>query len=801
MIVSLKWLRDYVDIPLSVNDLADRLTMVGLEIEGIRQQSEFLEKVMTVRLEEIRKHPRADRLHLCKVSDGRKTYRVVCGAPNLEPGITVPLALPGGTLPSGMTLEETHIRGELSQGMLCSQKELQLGEDASGIWHLPPETPIGVPLAEALGRDDVILEVGITPNRSDCLSIIGIAREIAAICGASLRYPPVSVEEQGPSVDTLSSVTVLDSVGCPRYTARIVEGVRIGPSPAWLRQRLEAVGLRPINNIVDVTNFILMELGQPLHAFDFDRLSEHRIVVRRAKEGERFTTLDGVERTLFDDTLLICDGSGPVAIAGIMGGLDSEITSDTTRVLIESAYFQPQCIRRSSKKLGLRSESSYRFERGIDPDGVLRALDRAAQLMQEVGGGKIASGRIDVYPHPIERPVLTLRVARTAQFLGTPIEAPEMAKVLRSIEMDVEPVDSDRLKVIPPSFRPDITREVDLSEEVARLIGYDRIPVTYPEVVIHTEPDDPHRRMREEAKGVLKECGFFELITYSFISLQSLQKLGLPSDDPRLRPLQLLNPLTEEQAVMRTSLIPALIQTVRYNFDRQNDDLRVFELSKVFLPRKDNVQPNEAFHLVGALTGKRNPHLLYGGEAEVDYADVKGSVECILDLFHGESVRYAAENLPPYLDPAAAATVFFNGEPVGVLGRLHPEIGENFDLKKPVFLFELDFDRLYALGRPRPLYQPLPKFPSVVRDMALIVDEDLPVQEPLDFILKEQEPFLERTEIFDLYRNPQFGAGKKSVGYRLTYRAADRSLTDDEVNDIHNRLVKKVLDTFRASLR
>jgi phenylalanyl-tRNA synthetase beta chain len=545
----------------------------------------------------------------------------------------------------------------------------------------------------------------------------------------------------------------------------------------------------------------MMEMGQPLHAFDFDRLREHRIVVRCAKQGEWFSTLDGEERFLFDDTLLICDGQGTVALAGIMGGLDSEITPETTRVLIESAYFQPQSIRRSSRKLGLRTEASFRFERSVDPQGVIRALDRTAQLMHEVGGGVVAKGRLDVYPSPIDLPTLTLRVDRTNRFLGTEIEADEMARVLRSIELEVESINDNHLRVTPPYFRQDITREVDVAEEVARLVGYDQIPTTYPQAAAYSMPDDPHRRMREQLKDALKGLGFFELLTYSFISSHSLQKLRLPSEDPRLHPVKIRNPLSEEQAVMRTTLVPGLIQTVGHNFDHQNENLKLFELSKVFLPRGDETLPEERYHLAGVMTGKRYPHPLYSNDEEVDYADIKGAVESILDFLHLKRRQFVPGNLPSYMDPLGSASIVCNGEQIGVLGRLYAEIEESFDLKKPVMLFELDLDRVFALKHPPTLFQPLPRFPAVIRDIALIVHEDLPIEKPLNFILNEQESFLEGVEIFDLYRSPKLGEGKKSVGYRLTYRAADRSLTDEEVNDIHDKLVEKVLNVFQATLR
>jgi phenylalanyl-tRNA synthetase beta chain len=800
MLVSVKWLRDYASFSLRIEELTDRLTMVGLEVDAVEQRYESLQNVVTARLESFHKHPQADRLHVCEVSSGGKTYQVTCGAPNLVPGAIVALALPGAQLPSGVLIQETRIRGELSQGMLCSQRELELGEDAAGIWCLPPETPLGVPLGEALGISDTVLDVAITPNRSDCLSILGVAREVAAICGQTLDYPHIVLKESGPAIDSLSSVTIDDASGCPRYAARILDGVAIGPSPDWLRRRLESVGLRSINNIVDVTNFVLMELGQPLHAFDFDRLEEHRIVVRRAREGERFTTLDGVERTLLDDTLMICDGRKPVAVAGIMGGQESEITTTTTRVLIESAYFQPQSIRRTSKKLGLRSESSYRFERGVDPEGVIRALDRAAQLMLEVGGGRLATGRIDVYPVALIQPELILRVERTNRFLGTAFSALEMARILRSIEMQVQVLDDQRLQVTPPPFRQDVTREVDLMEEIARLAGYDKIPSSYPQVILYGEAPNPHLADRECTRAVLAGCGFFEATNYSFVAQQSLDQLRLPPEDRRTQPLKLQNPLSEDQAVMRTSLLPGLLHTAQRNLDHRNVNLRLFELSKVFLP-SDRELPEERFQLTGLMTGMRNPQVLYGAEQKVDFTDLKGIVETILRQFQLNECRFRTDQLEPYVDPWGAASLWCGSQRLGVLGRLHAEVEKSFDLKAPVFIFEVDFDNLYELKKPPSLYQPLPKFPSVTRDMALIVDELVAVQRPMDFLQEQQEPLLEHLEVFDLYQHQQLGEGKKSVGYRLVYRAADRNLTDEEVNALHTGLVEKVLQAFGARLR
>lgn len=801
MIISLNWLREYVNVSLSLDELVHRLTMVGLEVEGVRELHPFLKNVIVGRVETVAPHPAADRLKLCQVSDGTRLLPVVCGAPNVEAGQNVPLALVGAQLAGGVILQETKIRGQLSQGMICSQSELALGDDAGGIWVLPQDLRPGVPLGQALELDDTIIEVSITPNRGDCLSIVGIAREVAAICAARVNYPVVDLEETGPDVSTLASVTIDDAVGCPRYAARVVQNIQVGPSPQWLRKKIEAVGLRSINAIVDVTNFILMELGQPLHAFDYEKVRQKRIVVRRAEEGERFRTLDGNERTLHDDTLLICDGEGPVAIAGIMGGLDSEITETTRHVLIESAYFQPLSIRRTGKKIGLRSESSYRFERGVDPEGVIRALDRAAQLMAELGGGTIARGRIDVYPNPVTVPEIRLRVARTNAFLGTTLNSSEIIDVLSRIEMKIEQENDEVLKVVPPSFRSDITREVDLMEEVARLVGYDRVPVTYPRVELMGAELDPHMRARQETRSTLQAAGFFEVINYAFISLDSLRKLGFSQEDPRLNPIVVKNPLSEDQGVMRTTLIPGLIQSALHNLGHRNENLRIFELSKVFLPRAGEVLPHEPHHVAGLMAGRRNPHLLYGDDEEVDFADVKGAAEIVLEPFNLVDLRFASEDLPPYLHPWESAVIRCGNDRVGALGRLHPRVAEAFDFKRPIFVFELDFDRLFDARRERSLFVPLPRFPSIARDMALVLDESVPAREPLDFIAEMREPLIEQIDIFDIYKSSQLGEGKKSVAYRLVYRAPDRSLTDEEVNRIHSALVARVLSKFHATLR
>lgn len=800
---SFRWLKSYVDIEANAKEVAERLTMAGLEVESVEPRYPHLQKVVPVKILKLSRHPRADRLVLCDLTDGKSVFRVVCGAPNVGENIVVPLALPGAELPGGFKVGEAVIRGERSEGMLCSGKELALTEDASGLWILPDSIPLGIPLDEALGIDDFILDISVTPNRGDCLSVIGIAREVAAIYGVAVRYPDTSLVEEGPPVESVARVDIEDPEKCPRYAARVIFGVEIGESPEWMKDRLESAGIRSINNIVDVTNYVMLEMGQPLHAFDYDRLADHRIVVKCAREGDRFLTLDGQERILFNDSLMICDGREPVAVAGIMGGELSGIDSKTTRVLIESAWFDPISTRRTSRKLKLATESSYRFERGIDPEGVIRALDRAARLMQELAGGKIARGRIDVYPRPYRKETIRFRVNRANAYLGTDLTASEMASILERLEIEVKRREDGDLDVIPPSFRQDLTREVDLTEEVARIYGYNNIPVERPRVLMVDIESNEHLRLRNELKEFLKGLGFSEIITYSFISPGAILKLGFHDESERLNAVRLLNPLSEEQSVMRTSLVPSMLETIAFNLNRQSDYLRLFELSKIFTPVKGSLLPQEDFHLVVAMVGRRYSRVLYGDD-EVDYSDIKGVADAVLSFFRINDVTFEPLNRSrtPYMDEAFSADIISgSGDPIGVVGKLDIRVAGRFEIKEKVWLLELDFEKLFSMKGSVPRFRHLPKYPSVVRDVAIIVDESFMVQKGIDFINSIREPLLESVEIFDIFRSPQIGEGKKSVGYRLTYRSSERSLTDDEVNRVHDKIVKGILEHFGVRLR
>jgi phenylalanyl-tRNA synthetase beta chain len=559
MKVSLSWLQNYMIVKMDVAALADALTMAGLEVETISDRYDYLEDIVVGLITEVRCHPQADRLKIVTVDIADKTISVVCGAPNIEKGKLGACALPGARFPDGTVLKKSMLRGEASEGMLCSAKELGLGDDARGIMELEGNLPIGVSLKRALNVSDPVLEIDLTPNRPDCLSIIGLAREIAAIEKTQINYPatghktPVATDQH---IAKLSSVSVQEPELCPRYAARLIVDIAVGESPFWLKDRLVSVGLKPINNVVDITNFVMLETGQPLHAFDFDRLAENRIVVRAARANEIFVTLDTKERTLSEGMLLICDGEKPVALAGVMGGLNSEIELTTTRVLLESAYFDPISIRKTAKQLGLNTDASHRFERGVDPHKTVAALNRAALLIAQTSGGKLVDGVLDEHLKPAPEKTVNLSVSRLNEILGTNLEAHTVRGLLESIEFEVKHLDADILLVTPPSFRVDIERFEDLIEEIARLWGYNKIRTTYPLIPAKSRHPSTLLGLKQRVQDLACALGFFEAITYSFIAQSSFDRLHLKPDDPRRRAVPILNPLSEEQAVLRTSLIP-----------------------------------------------------------------------------------------------------------------------------------------------------------------------------------------------------------------------------------------------------
>lgn len=804
MIVTYNWLKEFVDFKLNPDELAHRLTMAGLEVDSMERIGEGCDSVVVARLVSVDRHPDADKLTVCQVDTGTETLQVVCGATNHKSGDLVALATVGTILPGDFKIKKSKIRGMESFGMLCSQKELGLADSSDGIMILPPDFKLGQPVFDALGLKDVRYEIGLTPNRPDCLSVLGVAREVSAMAGSPLKVAMPSLIEGDQKTSDLTSVRIENPELCPRYAARLILGVKIGPSPEWLVRRLESIGQRSINNVVDVTNLILMELGQPLHAFDYRRLAEGRIVVKTASSSQQFQTLDGVPRSLGENDLVICDGQGPVALAGIMGGENSEIVPETVDILLESAYFNPLTIRRSSKRLALRTEASHRFERGGDVAMVPVALDKAAALISQVAGGAICQGRIDEYPKPLQERKIVLSVRRVNEILGLKLNLEDVLGHLRSIGLEVFPAeerDEARLVVVVPSFRPDLEREIDLIEEVARLNGYDHIPVTMPagRMICHIPPR--HLRETTRLRDAMVAAGFSEIVNYSFVSPGSWDRIGLDDTDVRRQPVKILNPLTEDQSVMRTSLVPSILETVTRNLAYQNHDLRLFELRPVFLPNPGEPLPLEKWRLCAVLCGRRQPEGWGQVNDNVDFFDLKGVVEQILDMFNVSKIVWDASAGESFLHPGKSCAVRFKDTILGTLGEVHPKVLSAFEIDQPVFLLDLDFEQLLAASGGAGKFQALSRFPQVARDSAFLVDEDLPFSEVLKVLNQACGNLVEDFTLFDLYRGKGVPEGKKSLAIRVLYRCVDRTLKDEEIQKAHDKIVKTLIANLGIEIR
>ncbi len=804
MKVTLNWLRDYVDVDLSAEDLSHRLTMAGLEVDAMERLGEGFDSVIVARLADVQKHPDADRLTVCKVETGSVTQQVVCGATNHKPGDFVALAQVGTVLPGNFKIKKSKIRGQESCGMLCSTSELGLTETSEGILILPPDLDLGKPVFQALGLKDIMYELGLTPNRPDCLSVVGVAREVSAMVDAPLQLPvPNIVEGQVKTADK-TSVVIEDPELCPRYAARLIEKVTIGPSPDWLVQRLEAVGMRSINNVVDITNFVMMELGQPLHAFDFNLLRGRRIVVRRAQDGDKFTTLDGQVRTLMGVDLMICDGEGPVALAGVMGGQNSEVSDDTTDILLESAYFNPVTIRRTSKRLGLHTESSHRFERGADVDMVPLALDRAAALIAELAGGEVAQKQVDVYPAELVKRTVIITACHTSEVLGFEVDVADIKQKLSSIGIKCSLLVERRDGAINaeiPNFRPDLEREIDLIEEVARLIGYDRIPVTMPVSNLTCQRLPRHFMLQRQLRDRMVELGFAEIINYSFYGNASLDLLGVAETDARRQSVQILNPLNEEQSVMRTTLMPSLLETAARNLAYRCEDLALFELRPVFQACDASELPTERLRLAAFLCGRSEPQGWAQKDIDCDFFDIKGVVEQILQNLKITDVRWVMAHDEAYYHPGKSCAIYKGEQLIGTMGELHPEVAKAFDLNRTAMLFDLDAEVLMALSGGTVKFQPLSRYPDMQRDSAFLLDDSISAQQVFDTLNQVKLKDLESLVLFDVYRGEGVPAGKKSLAIRACYRALDRTLKDEQVQNIHGKLVRALEKELGAELR
>lgn len=801
MIVTYNWLKEFVDFNLSPGELAHLLTMLGLEVEGMRTIGSDMDDIIVARVEEKAQHPNADKLSLCKIDNGREILSVVCGAQNFKVGDMVALAQVGAVLPGDFRIKKSKIRGEESCGMLCSERELGLSAESEGIMILDPQSRIGVPLFESLGLKDTIFEIGLTPNRADCLSVIGIAREIGAKLGTKVRYPVHDVPEEGPPIGLTASVQVEAIEGCPRYTARFVSGCTIGPSPAWMVNRLTAVGMRSINNVVDITNYVLLEYGHPLHAFDFKLLAGGKIIVKRAGEGDVFTTLDGQERALSAEDLTICDGEKAVALAGIMGGENSEINDATTDILIESACFDPTMVRRTSKRLGIHTESSHRFERGADIGNLTRALDRAAALMAELAGGRVANGVIDIYPEPVAPRCIPLRLERVNQLLGLDFSAAHVARMLMNLEFDVTVTGDGLFNITVPSFRIDIEREIDLIEEIARLNGYESIPATMPRVRINSERPSRRRALELKVRDLLVSNGLSETVNYSFINPSALDRVLLGEDDARRKMVPILNPLTEEQSVMRTSLLPGLLDVACRNASFRLLDLQLFEMRRIYLAAEGSELPDEPLHAAGLLTGARDQAGWNRGRESVDFYDVKGIVENIAAALKVADVSYNAALSESFYHPGKSCAVFAGSTRFATMGELHPAVQEAYGFDQPLYYFEIDLEKLASLSTGTATVVAPPRFPDTFRDIAMLIDNELETGTVLDCIRSNRIKELGNVELFDVYTGSHVPEGQKSIAVRIRYCSPDRTLTDEEVNRLHQRVIENLKKKINVALR
>ena len=797
MNVTLNWLKAYIDFEFSPSELADRLTMLGVEVESVKHLGTELDGVIVGSVTSIRPHPNADKLVLCQVDTGEtEELQIVCGAPNAREGMLAPVATIGATLPVGLTIKRAKLRGETSQGMLCSEKELGLSGDAAGLMELSTDIPLGTPLSEALGLDDVVFELEITPNRPDCLSLIGVAREIRAETGNPLKLPTVDPQENGINLQDLTSVTIDAPDLCPRYAARVIQGVKVAESPAWLQQRLESVGIGVINNIVDVTNFVLMEYGQPLHAFDYHKLAENRIVVRRARDNEQITTLDEVARELTSDMLVIADAEKPVALAGIMGGYDSEITETTCDVLLESAYFNPLSIRATAKALGISTEASYRFERGADPGAVLAALDRAAQLIAELTGGTICDGIVDVYPGQQPLTEIQLRPERVNFVLGTTIETAEMVQILDRLGFDVD-ITGKVYQVVVPTFRSDVTREIDLIEEIARVYGYDNIPTTLPKGDIPVPAPTPKTEARRRIKHFLLAAGMMEAVNYSFCDPNCFDKIRLNADDPLRNTLQLRNPLSPEMSVLRTTLTPGLLENAQHNRNHQIDTIALFEIGGVFVHDGEEKEPER---VTGVLAGQIGEGVYSDPYRHPDFFDIKGLVEGMLEVCSVVDWTLQKTDAPTF-HPGRNAEVLLGNRRIGVFGEVHPEVLENYDLPYKAYLFEFDLEGLADAATFAKRFEPISIYPKVARDLAIVVDKETLSDMPTELIYTTGGDSVDSVRLFDVYEGEQVPEGKKSLAYTITYHSATETLTDKAVNTLHDEVVKCLNRELGAELR
>jgi phenylalanyl-tRNA synthetase beta chain len=792
MLVPIKWLKDYVDINIDVKRFADAMTMSGSNVDTIEEMGKEIENVVVGKIVKVERHPDADKLVITQIDLGNETIQIVTGATNIKEGDYIPVAQNGSSLPGGIKIKKGKLRGVESNGMLCSAQELGIPLDnlpeelLDGIYILDKEYTLGMDIKEVLGLNDAVVDFEITNNRPDCLSMIGIAREAAATLGEKLRYPEITVAENNENISSYVNIEVKNGELCPRYTARVVKNVKIQSSPGWMQERLLKAGVRPINNIVDITNYVMLEMGQPMHAFDLDKLAGRKIIVRNAVEGETITTLDEVERTLNESMLVIADQDRAIAIAGIMGSSNSEIDENTNTLVFEGANFQALNIRLSSKKLGLRTEASGRFEKGIDTELAEKALERACNLVQMLGAGEVVGGKMDFYSNPKQSRHILFDTDRARRFIGADISTDQMKEYLEALEFGVD----SNFNVTVPTFRDDVMISEDIIEEITRIYGYENIPSKLMDTTFTQGGKSYKQKLIDQAKSILTAQGLYEVFTYSFVSPGVFNKINLKVESPYRNAIKLINPLGEDQSIMRTTIIPNIMDVIARNYNRKIENGQFFELSKVYLtetlPLSDLADEREVLTMG-----------LYGN---VDFFDLKGVVENLMEELNIKSYRILSSNHDS-LHPGRTAELIINNKRIGWLGEAHPDMLDNYGVPVRVFIAELNFDEITNQSNPEIKYKSLPKYPSVSRDIAVVVAEEITAGQIEEIIKNKGGKTVEEVKFFDIYRGSQIEKGYKSMAYSIIYRSEEKTLTEEEVSKVHNKILNSLANQVGASLR
>lgn len=788
MKVPYKWLLDYVDLDKDIREVADALTLSGSKVEEVEEFGREISRVVTGKIIKREKHPDADKLQVCQVDVKDEVIQIVTGATNIKEGDIVPVALHGSTLPGGIKIKRGKLRGVESNGMMCSEFELGIANEDSvhGIMILPEDTPIGVDVKDVLGLTGGVIDFEITSNRPDCFGVYGIAREAAATFKAALKPVETSFKEDEDTIRNYLSVEIQDPL-CRRYIAKMIKNVKVGPSPEWMKQRLEEAGVRSINNIVDITNYVMLELGQPMHAFDYRYIDGKKIIVRRAEDNERFITLDGVERSLDSSMLVIADGAKAVGIAGVMGGQNSEVKDDTNTIVFEIANFNGSNIRITSKKLGLRTEASTRFEKDIDPNLAEIAMKRACHLVELIGAGEVVGGVIDVYPKRLEPHRLEVSPEWINSFLGTDVEVSRMKEILESLEMKVE--GEEILKIEVPTFRQDVRIKEDIAEEIARIYGYNNIPSVKIKGEAVEAIKTTEQKLIETVKNTMVSSGLYEGITYSFTSPKVFDSIRLKEDDSLRKAVVISNPLGEDFSIMRTTGIPSMMEVLGRNYARGIKEAGIFEIARVYLPQ-DDLLPDERDRLVIGMYGN------------VDFYSLKGVIENLLSVLGVDRVDFESEGENPTFHPGRCARLMVRRKPAGFLGEVHPDVSENYGFEdERVYVAEIDLKTIFEASRLERKYRALPKFPSVTRDIAMLISDDVTVGEIENVIMRAGRELIESIKLFDVYKGKQIPEGLKSVAYSIVYRKENGTLKDEEVNRVHEKIVKALSEKLKAQLR